>query len=163
MVVVILYHAAGLLPGGFAGVDVFFVISGFVITRSLVSEHQGTGRISLRDFYRRRVQRLTPALVVTLVVVMPLSVLFAPIAAVRTTIATGAAATVLAANIALAEGPGYFDLGAESNPSRTRGHCRSRSSSTWSSHCSWSPWRHSAPGMPPLAVPFGWASSRSGC
>jgi len=79
--VVVLFHAG--LPGvigGFVGVDVFFVISGFLITGLLLREHERTGRIGLPQFYARRVRRLLPAagvvlgltLVVALNVVAPL-------------------------------------------------------------------------------------------
>lgn len=51
------------LSGGFLGVDVFFVISGFVITLTLLREHERTGRLNLWAFYRRRWWRLMPALV----------------------------------------------------------------------------------------------------
>ncbi len=61
---VILFHIdEALLPGGFVGVDVFFVISGFLISRNLLSEIEG-GRFSLLEFYRRRVKRIAPALLV---------------------------------------------------------------------------------------------------
>ena len=46
---------------GYLGVKVFFVISGYLITRLLIAEHARTGRISLRDFYVRRVWRIFPA------------------------------------------------------------------------------------------------------
>lgn len=66
---VLLYHAGvGFLPGGFVGVDVFFVISGFLITGLLIREVERTGRISLRTFYARRAKRLLPAAAVVLVV-----------------------------------------------------------------------------------------------
>jgi peptidoglycan/LPS O-acetylase OafA/YrhL len=52
------------LPGGFLGVDIFFVLSGFLITSLLVQEYERRGRISLRHFYIRRALRLGPALVV---------------------------------------------------------------------------------------------------
>jgi peptidoglycan/LPS O-acetylase OafA/YrhL len=56
------FHAGlGLFPGGFVGVDVFFVISGFVITGQLAREVERTGRVQLLDFYARRVRRLLPA------------------------------------------------------------------------------------------------------
>lgn len=60
--VVVLYHAHFLgLRGGFIGVDVFFVVSGFLITSLLLREHSTSGRISLARFYGRRVRRLLPA------------------------------------------------------------------------------------------------------
>jgi len=60
--VVVLYHAHFLgLRGGFIGVDVFFVVSGFLITSLLLREHSASGRISLSRFYGRRVRRLLPA------------------------------------------------------------------------------------------------------
>ncbi|RWB84929.1 MAG: acyltransferase [Mesorhizobium sp.] len=49
------------LPGGFAGVDIFFVISGYLITRHLVAEMSSTGRLDLLRFYARRARRLLPA------------------------------------------------------------------------------------------------------
>lgn len=60
--VVVLYHAHFLgLRGGFIGVDVFFVVSGFLITSLLLREHSATGHVSLPRFYGRRVRRLLPA------------------------------------------------------------------------------------------------------
>jgi len=62
---VVLFHVKhGIAPGGFVGVDLFFVISGFVITRSLASELRRTGAVSIGDFYLRRARRLLPALLV---------------------------------------------------------------------------------------------------
>ncbi len=69
MIVVIAYHfAPAALPGGYLGVDVFFVISGFLITGLLLSERARTGRIALARFWQRRARRLLPALVVVVVV-----------------------------------------------------------------------------------------------
>jgi peptidoglycan/LPS O-acetylase OafA/YrhL len=60
---VLVYHLnASWLPGGFLGVDVFFVVSGFLITTLLVREHHRTGRIALSQFWVRRARRLVPAL-----------------------------------------------------------------------------------------------------
>jgi peptidoglycan/LPS O-acetylase OafA/YrhL len=60
---VLLYHGGvRWLPGGFLGVDLFFVISGFLITWLLVAERQRDGAISIRRFYARRARRLLPAL-----------------------------------------------------------------------------------------------------
>ncbi|MDY0828183.1 acyltransferase family protein [Microbacterium sp. BG28] len=59
-------HAVGWPRGGFVGVDVFFVISGFLITGLLLREVEATGRVSLARFYGRRARRLVPAAVVVL-------------------------------------------------------------------------------------------------
>lgn len=65
---VLLYHAGIVaVPGGFVGVDVFFVISGFLITGQLVRELEATGKVSLLRFYARRVRRLLPAAALALV------------------------------------------------------------------------------------------------
>lgn len=66
---VVVYHLfPATLQGGFLGVDVFFVISGFLITSLLLAEHRRTGRIALADFWRRRARRLLPALALVLLV-----------------------------------------------------------------------------------------------
>ena len=60
---VILFHLApGVLPGGYLGVDIFFVISGFLITTLLLRERASRGRVSFRAFWGRRARRLLPAL-----------------------------------------------------------------------------------------------------
>jgi peptidoglycan/LPS O-acetylase OafA/YrhL len=65
---VLLYHAGiTFIPGGFVGVDVFFVISGFLITAMLLREVQRDGQISLARFYAKRVRRLLPAATLVLV------------------------------------------------------------------------------------------------
>ena len=65
---VLLYHVGiPFMPGGFVGVDVFFVISGFLITSLLLREASKSGRISIADFYARRARRLLPAASVVLV------------------------------------------------------------------------------------------------
>lgn len=66
---VLVYHFfPQALPGGFLGVDVFFVISGFLITSLLIREKAKNGRISLRSFWQRRARRLLPALGLVLLV-----------------------------------------------------------------------------------------------
>jgi peptidoglycan/LPS O-acetylase OafA/YrhL len=70
VVAVVLYHAGfPWLHGGFLGVEVFFVVSGFLITTLLLEERETTGRVDLRDFWLRRARRLLPALALLLVVV----------------------------------------------------------------------------------------------
>ncbi len=69
VVAVMLYHADKTwLHGGFLGVEVFFVISGYLITLLLIGEHQQSGRINLKQFWVRRFRRLLPALVVMMAV-----------------------------------------------------------------------------------------------
>jgi peptidoglycan/LPS O-acetylase OafA/YrhL len=63
VVAVMIYHAnSSWLPGGFLGVEMFFVISGYLITLLLIAERERTYRISLVDFWLRRARRLLPAL-----------------------------------------------------------------------------------------------------
>ena len=67
---VVLFHAGvSVLPGGFLGVDAFFVLSGYLITSLLLAEYAKRGRISLPAFWARRARRLLPALLLLLVVV----------------------------------------------------------------------------------------------
>jgi peptidoglycan/LPS O-acetylase OafA/YrhL len=73
VVAVILDHLVAWPSGGFVGVDVFFVISGFLITGLLLREHERTGTISFRGFYRRRVKRILPASILVLLVTVVVS------------------------------------------------------------------------------------------
>jgi peptidoglycan/LPS O-acetylase OafA/YrhL len=68
VIAVIADHVFGWPGGGFAGVDVFFVVSGFLITGLLLREHEATGRISFRNFYASRARRILPAAVLVLLV-----------------------------------------------------------------------------------------------
>ncbi len=66
---VIIYHLnANWLPGGFLGVDIFFVISGFLITGIIINEIQ-ENRFSFKDFYTRRIKRIYPAFIVVMALV----------------------------------------------------------------------------------------------
>ena len=77
VIAVLLYHAdISWLPGGFLGVDVFFVISGYLITMLMLEEHHRTGAVSVRGFYRRRARRLLPAVFVLLLAVCSAAALF---------------------------------------------------------------------------------------
>ena len=71
VVAVMVYHAnTAWLPGGFLGVEMFFVISGYLITLLLVAERERTYRISLRDFWVRRARRLLPAVTTMMALVV---------------------------------------------------------------------------------------------
>jgi peptidoglycan/LPS O-acetylase OafA/YrhL len=65
-------HALRWMHGGFLGVDVFFVLSGYLITSLLITERERTGRIHFAAFYRRRAARLAPAYLLMLVVATPI-------------------------------------------------------------------------------------------
>lgn len=79
VLVVLLYHAgAPFMPGGFVGVDIFFVISGFLITGGLLRQATYKGRIDIADFYARRVRRILPAATVVLIFVAIATLLVLP-------------------------------------------------------------------------------------
>jgi peptidoglycan/LPS O-acetylase OafA/YrhL len=71
-------HEVCWAPGGFLGVEVFFVVSGYLITSLLLGERRETGRVSLRNFYLRRARRLLPALFTLLAVIIVFAILFLP-------------------------------------------------------------------------------------
>lgn len=88
----LLYHAGlPFVPGGYVGVDVFFVISGFLITTQLLSELDRTGTVSLPRFYARRAKRLLPAAAVVLATTAVLVRLYVPRTAGRRLAATSSA------------------------------------------------------------------------
>ena len=97
VVSVLLYHAKLGFSGGYIGVDVFFVVSGFLITRLLANERANTGQISLASFYARRVRRLLPAASLVLVSVVAASYfLLNPLRAHDTAVDAGWSAGFLA-------------------------------------------------------------------
>lgn len=68
---VVLFHvSAPRMAAGFLGVDMFFVLSGFLITSGLIAQVERTGRISLGDFWSRRIKRLMPAALLVVCVVL---------------------------------------------------------------------------------------------
>jgi peptidoglycan/LPS O-acetylase OafA/YrhL len=76
---VLLYHAElHWIPGGFLGVEVFFVISGYLITALLLAEWRQRGRIDIKTFWLRRARRLLPALYLMLAVTLAFAVVFLP-------------------------------------------------------------------------------------
>jgi peptidoglycan/LPS O-acetylase OafA/YrhL len=77
IIAVMLYHGGlGWLPGGFLGVDIFFVLSGYLITSLLINEFVGKGRINLKAFYFSRMRRLLPALFFMIFIVFTYSAFF---------------------------------------------------------------------------------------
>ena len=131
---VVLFHAGvpG-LGGGYVGVDVFFVISGFLITGLLWREVSTTGTVRLRRFYGARARRLLPASAAVGVVTMIASALLLPPLQARTVIGDGIASALYVSNYRfILQGVDYFGR----RPCRRRrssitGRWASRSSSTW--------------------------------
>ena len=77
VVAVMIYHAnSEWLPGGFLGVEVFFVISGYLITLLLIAEKERTGRVHLGHFWMRRARRLLPALFVMMFMLITYTTIF---------------------------------------------------------------------------------------
>ncbi len=114
---VVAFHGRLGASGGFTGVDVFFAISGFVITSTLVRELEATDRIALPAFYGRRVKRLLPALAVVILFVAVAGSLATPVAATHVAGMTGFFASFFAANAYLYWLPsGYFSLTTQLDP-----------------------------------------------
>ncbi|MFM8648898.1 MAG: acyltransferase family protein [Actinomycetota bacterium] len=118
LIMIMLFHAnPKWIPGGFISVSLFFTLSGYLITSLLVFEGEANGRISLRDFWSRRLRRLAPAALVALLVVVGLS----------TWLSTGveqgrvrgdalAAATYVANWRSISSGHSYAEIFADASP-----------------------------------------------
>ena len=118
VLLVVLYHAhAGLVPGGYVGVDVFFVISGFLITGQLVRELQTDGRISFLAFYARRARRILPAAMLVLVLTAVASALLLNPLAAKRALDDVVSAVYFGANVHFAaQGADYFNAGLSPSP-----------------------------------------------
>lgn len=118
VLLVLLFHAS--IPGfsgGFVGVDVFFVISGFLITGMLLREIETTGKISLSNFYARRVRRLMPAAALVLIVTLVASLIILPPLAIRGVAVDIASAALYVSNIVFAfRATDYFAAGSAPSP-----------------------------------------------
>jgi peptidoglycan/LPS O-acetylase OafA/YrhL len=118
VLMVVAYHAGLPLPGGFIGVDVFFVISGFVIGSMLLRQLEGSSHLDLLSFYARRARRLLPALALLLVfVALASTLLLSPFGPQSNTWRTGIAAATFRSNLQLGASAGgsYFGLAAGTN------------------------------------------------
>jgi peptidoglycan/LPS O-acetylase OafA/YrhL len=113
---VVLFHAGlSLVPGGFVGVDVFFVISGYLITSILYREAR-EGRFSILRFYERRIRRIFPALFVMLAACFVVGWFILLPDRYLDLARDGAATTVFASNITFWLTTGYFDTQAAFRP-----------------------------------------------
>ena len=115
MLVVIFHAFPEAMPGGFIGVDIFFVISGFLITGIIVRELDQK-RFSLLAFYNRRIRRIFPALIVVLCVTLVLGWLWMLPAAYAQLSSDVFASAAFFANIALLLQSGYFDIESAKKP-----------------------------------------------
>ncbi len=75
---VLLCHVGSFLPGGYIGVDIFFVISGFVITKSIYSEFKVSNKINFRNFYSRRIKRILPLTCFVLFLTSVIAIIIVP-------------------------------------------------------------------------------------
>lgn len=113
---VILFHAVPVLvPGGYLGVDVFFVISGFLITGLLI-EDLSAGRYSLARFYERRARRILPALLVVIAVTLVLAWALMLPRGFGITARSAAAAAAFLSNVFFWQTTDYFDIDAIAQP-----------------------------------------------
>lgn len=118
VLLVIAFHLGLPISGGFIGVDVFFAISGFVITAMLEREWNKNGRISISQFFLRRFWRLTPALATVVATTLLLGAgILSAYGPQRLMVLTGIGAMLVSANAVIAKFTGgYFDISADSNP-----------------------------------------------
>ncbi len=118
VLLVALNHAnVGPFASGYIGVDVFFVISGFLITGLLLREGEKTGGISLLGFYARRAKRILPAATLTLVVVTVAAAALLSRVEAAATAEDAVWATLFAANVKFGhDGTDYFAQGTPASP-----------------------------------------------
>lgn len=115
VILVLLYHFDLGISGGFVGVDVFFVISGYLITE-VIRNAISTNRFSFFDFYARRLLRLHPALVVTVGACMAAGFILMDPAAFAGLAASAKYSIVSASNFYFWLDQGYFDASAQTQP-----------------------------------------------
>lgn len=112
----VLFHFdLGAVPGGFVGVDVFFVISGFLITRNIVQDLEA-GRFSLADFYYRRIRRLFPALLFTVLMTSVFAIALFSAEHLQRYSASAIYAIFSLSNVFFWTEAGYFDTSAAFKP-----------------------------------------------
>ncbi|HEY3487123.1 MAG TPA: acyltransferase, partial [Gammaproteobacteria bacterium] len=113
---VILFHAGfETFSGGFVGVDVFFVISGYLITTIILAELE-QGKFSIVNFYERRARRILPALFLVMLVCIPFAWLWLLPSDMKDFSQSLVAVSVFASNILFWRESGYFDTAAELKP-----------------------------------------------
>jgi peptidoglycan/LPS O-acetylase OafA/YrhL len=116
ILLVVIYHAGlGYLPGGYIGVDVFFVISGYLIT-TIINQEIDSGKFSIAKFYERRIRRIAPALIVVLLISIVISLIVLPPNSLLNFSKSLIATTLASSNILFLKTIGYFDSSTELKP-----------------------------------------------
>jgi len=103
------------LPGGFVGVDIFFVISGYLIT-GIICDELRSGTFTLAGFYERRIRRIFPALIVVLAATLAASWNILPANQLASLGKNAVAGALFSANLMLLSEVGYFDIAAHAKP-----------------------------------------------
>ena len=117
VVPVVLYHAGfEFLKGGFIGVDIFFVISGYLITSLLIKEYDRSNTISIKSFYVRRIRRIMPALIFVVFVSSLVSFFWLTPTQLENYGKSLISTFTFISNIYFFQSTNYFDLAAELNP-----------------------------------------------
>ncbi len=111
---VMIFHLAAGLPGGFVGVDVFFVISGFLMTGIIAEEFIRRGTFSFREFYSRRIRRIFPALLVMILLTSGVGYFLLLPGDYKEFAESGLYAALSLGNVFFFFATGYFDIPAES-------------------------------------------------
>ena len=141
VLLVLLCHMQLGMAGGFIGVDVFFVISGFLIT-TIVVDSLSQGKFSFWNFYGRRFVRLYPALIVVVILTFIAGFLLTDPATLENLARTGKYAITSASNFFYYKHQGYFAIAAQKQPFLHTWSLGLSGSSTWSGRC-WSGWSSS--------------------
>ena len=116
MAVLLFHFGVPGMAGGYVGVDVFFVISGYLITRLIADEVAATGRLDFRNFYSRRVRRILPALMATLAATTVLAVASLTPADLVAYGKSLVASAVSMSNLLFWSESGYFDAASKTKP-----------------------------------------------
>jgi peptidoglycan/LPS O-acetylase OafA/YrhL len=118
VVLVVLFHAGvSWFPGGYVGVDTFFVISGFLITGLLLREHEQKGKVSIKGFYARRTRRILPAAILVIILTVLASYFIQNFIQFAKVAQDGRWTALFAGNIHFAHaGAGYFQKSQAPSP-----------------------------------------------
>ncbi|MBR1209896.1 acyltransferase family protein [Bradyrhizobium sp. JYMT SZCCT0180] len=115
VLLIVIFHLGGPISGGFVGVDVFFVISGFLITKIIIQDID-SGSFSFSAFYARRIRRIFPALLVMLTIVLVSGAFLLMPGDYEVTARSVLYASVSASNFYFLKHTGYFDVASEMMP-----------------------------------------------